>query len=310
MTNPVDAPKPLSSLDPRSTAAAKVRAIASRLRSRLTDLGPRAASSLILIIGALVTLQLSSTIFVLAWLAVALRIHWEWQRLIGGDKPCRRLAVGAFALVAAAALAVGSNLPLAILVIVLAATAVGSGGRSGFRIWAAAGVVYAGSLIISLGMLRLQIPFGVRAIAWLFAVVWGTDVVAYFAGRLIGGPKFLPQISPSKTWSGTLTGVCGGACLGTACLAAMANFTGTPSPAPLAVLFVLGLLTAMVAQAGDLFESWAKRQFGVKNSGGLIPGHGGLMDRLDGFIAAVAWTALLAVAVGFPSSAEGLFHWI
>jgi phosphatidate cytidylyltransferase len=310
MTNPVDTPKPFSSLDRRLALAAKVRALASRLQTRLTDLGPRAASSLILIIGALGTLLLSPTIFVLAWLAAALRIHWEWQRLIGGDKPRRRLAIGAFALVAAAALAVVSNLPLAILVIVLAAIAAGSGDRAGFRIWAAAGVVYAGSLIISLGMLRLQLPFGARAIAWLFAVVWGTDVVAYFAGRLIGGPKFLPQISPSKTWSGTLTGVCGGACLGTAFLAVMADVTGMPNPAPLAVLFLLGLLTAMIAQAGDLFESWTKRQFGVKDSGGLIPGHGGLMDRLDGFIAAAAWAALVGLAIGFPSAAEGLFHWI
>ncbi len=310
MIKPVDAPKPFSSLDLRSAAAAKVRALTSRLRSRLKDLGPRAASSLILIIGALGTLLLSPTIFVLAWLAAALRIHWEWQRLIGGDKPRRRFSIGAFALAAAASLAVVSNLPLAILVIIIAAIAVGCSDRAGFRIWAAAGVVYAGSLIISLGMLCLQLPFGMRAVAWLFAVVWGTDVVAYFGGRLIGGPKFLPQISPSKTWSGTLTGVCGGACLGTAFLAVMADVTGTPNPAPLAALFVLGLFTAMIAQAGDLFESWAKRRFGVKDSGGLIPGHGGLMDRLDGFIAAAAWAALLGLAIGFPPAAEALFHWI
>jgi phosphatidate cytidylyltransferase len=310
MMDPVDAPEPSSSLDPHAPFGGKVRALATRLRTRLTDLGPRAASSLILIVAALVTLQLDSTIFVLAWLAVALRIHWEWQRLIGGDMPRRRLAVGAFALVAAAFLAVASNLPLAIAVIVIAATAAGSGDRGGFRLWAAAGVVYAGSLIISLCMLRLQFPFGVRAIGWLFAIVWGTDVIAYFAGRLIGGPKFMPRISPSKTWSGTLTGVLGGACLGTAFLIVVAGVTGTLNPVPLAVLFGLGLFTAMVAQAGDLFESWAKRQFGVKDSGGLIPGHGGLMDRLDGFIAAAVWVALLGLAVGLPAAAEGLFHWI
>lgn len=320
MAPPLDAPEPLSSTDPgsagipknseKSTEGDGFRAVVSRLHSRLADLGPRAASSLILILGALGTLQLNSTIFVLAWLAVALRIHWEWQRLIGGDQPRRRLGVGALALVVAGVLAANANLPLAVLVIILAATVVGSGDRAGFRVWAAAGVVYAGSLIISLGMLRLQFPFGVRAIAWLFAIVWGTDVVAYFAGRLIGGPKFWPQISPSKTWSGTLTGVFGGACIGTIFLVAAAAATGTPNPAPIAVLFGLGLLTAMVAQAGDLFESWTKRQFGVKDSGALIPGHGGLMDRLDSFIAAAALAALIGFAIGLPSATGSLFHWI
>jgi phosphatidate cytidylyltransferase len=308
MNDPAGAQK--SPSDPRPVAAAKFRALLQRLRTRLADLGPRAASSLILIAGALATLQLDSMIFVVVWLAAALRIHWEWQRLIGGGAPRRRLAVGAAALIAAAILAGASNLPLAVGVIVLAAIVAGIRDSGGFRIWAAAGVVYAGSLVISICMLRLALPLGVRAIAWLFAVVWGTDVVAYFAGRLIGGPKFLPGISPSKTWSGTLTGIFGGACLGTAFLAIMEHLTAWPNPAPLAALFLLGLVTAMVSQAGDLFESWAKRQFGAKDSGALIPGHGGLMDRLDGFIAAAAWVALLGVASGLAVAAHGLFRWI
>jgi phosphatidate cytidylyltransferase len=304
-----ETPKSPTFRDQRSPATPGLRALLGRLRSRLTDLGPRVASSLILIVTAVATLHLGSTIFVLVWLAATLRIHLEWQRLIGGEKPYRRLLVGALALVLAAALA-GSHLPLAVLVIVCAALVAGIGDPAGFRLWAAAGVVYAGSLIISLCMLRLSFPLGVRAIAWLFAVVWGTDVVAYFAGRLIGGPKFMPRISPSKTWSGTLTGIFGGACLGTLFLAIMAGATGTLNPAPLAVFFVLGFITAAVAQAGDLFESWTKRQFGAKDSGGLIPGHGGLMDRLDGFIAAAVLIALLAAATGVPAGAEGPFNWI
>jgi len=310
MNNPGEAPKATSLFDPGTPLAARLRAWLVRVRTRLADLGPRAASSLILIIAALATLQVGGVVFVLVWLAAALRIHWEWQRLIGGDQPRRRLAVGALALIAAAFLAGAGNLPLAVVVIVLAAIVAGIGDTGGFRLWAAAGVVYAGALIISLCMLLISLPLGVRAIAWLFAVVWGTDVVAYFAGRLIGGPKFLPAISPSKTWSGTLTGVFGGALLGTLFLWLMAKTTGTPNPEPLVVLFVLGLATAMVAQAGDLFESWAKRQFGAKDSGGLIPGHGGLMDRLDGFIAAAVFMALLGVASGLPVAAGRLFHWI
>jgi phosphatidate cytidylyltransferase len=284
-----------------------IQAFRRRVQARLTDLGPRAASSLILIVGALASLQLDAMIFVLIWLAAALRIHWEWQRLIGGDQPRRRLAVGALALIGAAYLVGAGNVPEAIGVIIVAAIVAGLGDTGGFRLWAAAGVVYAGSLVISLCMLRLSLPLGVRAIAWLFAVVWGTDVVAYFAGRLIGGPKFLPQISPSKTWSGTVTGVVGGALLGTVFLLIVAQTTGTQNPVPVAALFLLGLATALVAQAGDLFESWAKRQFGAKDSGALIPGHGGLMDRLDGFIAAALFMALLGVA---SVIAEKLFHWI
>jgi phosphatidate cytidylyltransferase len=290
-----ETPHSSSHSDPNSRASARLCDSSPRLRSQLADLGPRVASSLILIIAALASLLFGSTIFVLIWLAAALRIHVEWQRLIGGEKALHRLAVGALALVLAATLASGSHIVPALAVIVCSAVVVALGDQPRFRLWAAAGVVYAGSLLISLCLLRLYFPFGLKTVAWLFAVVWGTDVVAYFAGRLIGGPKFMPRISPSKTWSGTVTGIFGGACLGTLFLAAVSQTSGIANPAPLAILFVLGLVTAAVAQAGDLFESWTKRQFGAKDSGGLIPGHGGLMDRLDGFIAASTWIALLGV---------------
>jgi phosphatidate cytidylyltransferase len=288
-----ETPYSSSHSDPNSRASARHDYVSQRLGSRLTDLGPRVTSALILILTALASLVFGPTIFVLIWLAAVLRIHVEWQRLIGEEKSLHRLAVGALALVLAAILASSSHIVLAMATIVGAAVIVGLGDQSRFKLWAAAGVIYAGSLLISLCLLRLYFPFGVKTVAWLFAVVWGTDVVAYFAGRLIGGPKFIPRISPSKTWSGTVTGIFGGACLGTLFLLVAAQTSGIANPGPLAILFVLGLVTAAVAQAGDLFESWIKRQFGAKDSGGLIPGHGGLMDRLDGFIAASTWLALL-----------------
>jgi phosphatidate cytidylyltransferase len=308
MTEPAEGPKPTS--DDGQGGAARDPASPSSLAARLTDLGPRLGSAAILIAVALVSLRVGGLMFVLAWLAAALVVHFEWQRIIGGARQATRLAIGSAALVATAILLRTGHAGLAALVVCLAALATGRAANPGLRGWSAVGVLYAGSLIISLVKLRMSFPFGARAIAWLFAVVWGTDVVAYFAGRLIGGPKFLPQISPSKTWAGTALGVVGGALIGSLFLALAARISRLETPAPSFAPFLLGLATAAVAQGGDLFESWMKRRFGAKDSSNFIPGHGGLMDRLDGFIAAAVWAAILGSLRGFPSTAEGLFHWM
>jgi phosphatidate cytidylyltransferase len=280
------------------------------LTARLADLGPRVGSSAILVAIAILSLRVGGALFVLVWLAAALIVHFEWQRIVGGARQATRLAIGSGALVIAAILVSTISANLAALTICLTALAAGGCADLGRRGWSGMGVLYAGSLIIAVVTLRMSFPFGPRAIAWLFAVVWGTDIVAYFAGRLIGGPKFLPQISPSKTWAGTALGIIGGALIGSLFLALAARLTRLETPAPNFAPFLLGLATAAVAQAGDLFESWMKRWFGAKDSSNFIPGHGGLMDRLDGFIAAAVWAACLGALRGFPSSAEGLFHWM
>ena len=132
-------------------------------------------------------------------------------------------------------------------------------------------------------------------------MVWGTDVAAYFAGRLVGGPKLWPSVSPGKTWSGAIAGAFAGAALGLL-LSAWASRIDR--------LFWLGLAAAIVSELGDLFESAFKRRFGVKDSSRLIPGHGGLMDRLDAFIAASAFAGLFAAAHSQGSFiASGLFQW-
>jgi phosphatidate cytidylyltransferase len=299
MTQPAEAPplRPEDESGPSFTA-------------RLADLGPRVGSAAILIAIAIITWALDGFAFILAWLAAALIVHFEWQRLIGGSLQATRLALGSAALIAAAILVGTTSAGLAMLTICLAALAAGRAADPGRRGWSGFGVIYAGSLIIAVSVLRTSFPFGFDAIGWLFAVVWGNDVVAYFAGRLIGGPKFLPQISPSKTWAGTGLGIVGGALIGSAFLAIAARITRLETPAPAFAPFLLGLVTAAVAQGGDLFESWIKRRFGAKDSSNFIPGHGGLMDRLDGFIAAAVWAVFLGAMRGFPSSAEGLFHWM
>jgi phosphatidate cytidylyltransferase len=119
----------------------------------------------------------------------------------------------------------------------------------------------------------------------LLAVVIGTDVGAYFAGRLIGGPRIAPAISPSKTWAGLFGGMIGAALLANGAMWWIGpDRTEFPAPARFVAMIAAGL--AVVAQAGDFFESWLKRRAGVKDSGTLIPGHGGLFDRMDGLMAA------------------------
>ncbi len=148
----------------------------------------------------------------------------------------------------------------------------------GRALWAFAGLVYAGCSD-RLGQRPLRCArVGSGALFWLFATVWGTDVFAYFGGRLIGGPKLWPQVSPAKTWSGTVSGVFAGALIGV-----VIGVQGLDAARLAAPIFALGLVAALVSQGGDIFESIVKRRFGVKDSSALIPGHGGFMDRLDGF---------------------------
>lgn len=312
MTLPGDVPDPIAEGAAAPQPNAPRRGRLAWLRGRLTDLGPRILSSLILAGIAVSTWVAGGVPFAVAWLAAALAVHVEWQRLVASERLVPRLAAGSAAIFVAAWLAYSAYPGFAFLALVLGACACAYVAGAGRRGWSAAGVIYAGSLIISVLTLRPSFPFGERAVGWLFAVVWGTDVVAYFAGRLIGGPRFAPQISPSKTWAGTLVGMVGGAALGSLFLLLAGYISQVDTPSPPLVLFLLGLITSAVAQGGDLFESWTKRRFGAKDTSGLIPGHGGMMDRLDGFIAAAAWVALLGTlhGLGFPSPAEGLFHWM
>jgi phosphatidate cytidylyltransferase len=285
--------------EPASTVA---RGLMSR--HHLEDLGVRAASGLVLVATAVGSLFAGGWLFVLYWLIASLAVHWEWQRLIGAPLPWLRIFSGGFALCAAAVFYRLGLTELAFAMIPLAAAFAAWAGGSGFLLWGGFGLFYAGGLLLATLSLRHAPFFGVCAIGWLFAVVWGTDVCAYFGGRLIGGPKLAPRISPGKTWSGFLVGVICGAAFGAFIAHIWPNVQ-----APLAPVFLLGLAAGAVAQGGDLFESWVKRRYGVKDSSRLIPGHGGVMDRLDGFIAAAIFAALFGMARGLPSAAAGLLYW-
>ncbi|BDV35161.1 phosphatidate cytidylyltransferase [Methylocystis iwaonis] len=268
------------------------------------DLGPRVASAVVLVAAAVATLYFGGAIFAAFWLVAAFAVNWEWQGLIGGERRVARVAAGGVATAAAAAFGRNGLAGYAALdILFFAATAAVLAGPAR-RAWAAGGVVYAGALAFSVCWVRESFDLGILAIAFLFAIVWGTDIFAYFGGRLIGGPKLWPRVSAGKTWSGTITGVVSGALLGLA----TAYLGGGPALASVQV-FLVGLAAAGISQMGDLFESSVKRRFGVKDSSQLIPGHGGVMDRLDGFIFACVFAAAIGLVRGDPSAAANLFFW-
>jgi phosphatidate cytidylyltransferase len=269
----------------------------------LADLFPRLLSAIVLMTAALVSLWLGGAVFDLFWLFASVAVGCEWQRLIAAKRPLLRCLLAAFGLVAGEQFLAETEVLSAGVALGTSGLAVALVAGRGRRSWAFCGMAYAGALLVCVGALHHSEDYGVRSIIWLFAIVWGTDVFAYFGGRLIGGPKLWPRISPSKTWSGTLCGVFAGALLGAAI---GGHGLGLRVQA---LIFAVGLAAAVVSQAGDILESSVKRRFGVKDSSTLIPGHGGFMDRLDGFIAATVFAALAGAARGGPSIASGIFDW-
>jgi phosphatidate cytidylyltransferase len=172
--------------------------------------------------------------------------------------------------------------------------------RTGMAAWIAGGVVYAGFSGLAIAEIRDDGTVGLIAIAFVFAIVWATDILAYFCGRAIGGAKLAPKISPGKTWSGAVFGMFAGMAAGTGVALVVMAGGGL-------WITVLAAILSICSQAGDLFESWIKRKFGVKDSGRLIPGHGGVMDRVDGLVFAAFAAFLIAVirAGGIPVAETG-----
>lgn len=169
--------------------------------------------------------------------------------------------------------------------------------------WKFPGFLYAATALAAPVVLRMDAEMGFGALLWLFAVVWVSDVMAYVCGRLIGGPKLWPQVSPKKTWAGFI----GGTGFSVAAATGVAAAFGAPALIPVAIV---SLIAAVISQGGDLFESSLKRRFGVKDSGSLIPGHGGVMDRLDGFVLAGGFALLLGLwRGGFEAAGRGVLMW-
>jgi phosphatidate cytidylyltransferase len=269
-----------------------------------SDLAPRVISGLVMAAGALFTAWWGGWPFKIVWFLLAGIVLREWiSILFPGER------IDNFARAIPYLLLMASFFgPVSILLLtdhrvsagmIAGALAVGVLASTAFTLlkgwpkakWAIAGCLYATVLFAGVVLLRLADEYGLAAIFFLFVVVWGADTGAYFAGRTIGGPKLAPRISPSKTWSGFCGGILSGILLGCLLLALL----GVPlRPMHAAIAGAL----ALASVAGDLFESFFKRRFGVKDSGHLIPGHGGFMDRLDGFIFAVALAMLIGILRG------------
>jgi phosphatidate cytidylyltransferase len=236
---------------------------------------------------------------------------WEWTLLVVRSADPRILLPGIVALLAATALVGEGEAGAAVGMIVIGTVLVGGVMAAWPRrypasdpaVWAASGLIYAGVALLSPALLRGDPQYGFAALLFLFAIVWATDICAYLVGRAIGGPLLWPQVSPKKTWSGAVGGLFGGVAAGTA--VAYASEGTNP-----VVAAVLALMLSIAVQGGDLFESAIKRRFGVKDAGNLIPGHGGVMDRLDGFLVAALVAVLIGVVrEGVTAPGRGLLVW-
>lgn len=261
------------------------------------DLGIRTVSAAVLIPAVIVDVWLGGMWFTLLIAVLAVIMAHEWVNIVHGRNSAQ------FALHAAAAV-LGTFLPHAFgLVATLAALAVlvvlsallSFIQHRPHSLWTFCGIPYVGLPAMAFVVLRNDPETGLFALLWLLAVVWCADIAAYFFGRIIGGPKLWPAVSPNKTWAGLGGAVLGGLVAGT--VAAFAMSLGAVLP-----LTLTGALLGLFEQGGDLFESALKRHHGVKDSGDLIPGHGGLLDRVDGLVAA----ALILAAVVFAAG-NGLF---
>jgi phosphatidate cytidylyltransferase len=266
-----------------------------------SELATRIASAVVMGVAALGTAYLGGPIFALFWLAAGLGVLFEWLAMAGVEP--RRLLLGTLglALVALTALDLaGLGLaPSAAAVALAVLVGLVLGRRPQDKAWAVSGFLYAMVISLAPPVVRDQPAIGLTWLLWMFAVVWATDIAAYFTGRRLGGPKLWPRVSPKKTWSGFIGGLVAGTGAGIAVLAAAAQFG--PDVPSLSVIALVSAVSSAASQLGDLGESALKRRFDVKDSSHLIPGHGGVMDRVDGFWAVAALAGAWLLLNSLPS---------
>ncbi len=270
----------------------------------LSGLRLRVLSAIVLAVPVLLAVYLGRPVFDGALGLVALVMAFEWDRLCAGGAASFRSDAASWTLGAAVAVVA----TLCVFGLYGAAAWAAPAGFAALDTVArgiarkaplllACGPLYIGLPLVALIWLRQAPEFGMATVFWLLAVVWATDTAALFVGRAVGGPKLAPVISPNKTWAGFLGGLFGALLVSLAA----ALWQGVLSLWP---LLIAGVALSVVAQAGDLLESRIKRYLNVKDSGSVIPGHGGVFDRVDALL-----TAAPALAVAYVLAGGGAFLW-
>jgi phosphatidate cytidylyltransferase len=239
----------------------------------------------------------------------AIGLYIEWLTIVGAGREMRVVGVGTIALaIAGCCLALGGiDAALLALVLGLAGIACFSPER---RRWSAAGFGYAAVAQLASVWVRLDPEMGFVTLVFVLLIVWATDIGGYVAGRGIGGPKLWPRVSPKKTWAGAIGGFLASLIVAAGFAVFGSNKSDPTLTLKMAPLLLLAAVLSIASQLGDLFESAVKRRFGVKDSSHVIPGHGGLMDRLDGFVAAVLLAAFFGfLRGGVDGVGRGLMIW-
>jgi phosphatidate cytidylyltransferase len=261
----------------------------------------RIAAALVLAPAAIAVAYVGGWLWVALATLAAIGMYVEWLMIVGASRDTRVVAGGVIAITGVGiSLALG-RVDAAVVVAVLGALGVAIP-SVGSRGWNLLGFCYASAALFASALVRADQQWGFTALILILLVVWVTDIGGYFAGRGIGGPKLWPRVSPKKTWAGAIGGF-------VAALLVATGF-GAMGLGKFGPLMVLAAALSIASQFGDLFESAVKRRFGVKDSSHIIPGHGGLLDRLDGFVAAVVLAAAIGILRGGADGVgRGLMVW-
>lgn len=266
--------------------------------SKWSDLSVRVISALVLIPVAIAAVWFGGYWYSVFIILMGIMVAREWTNIVH-DNDERQFLFHVAAALIAGTISLGEISFL--LIPWLASLGCTLLSRKSWTVWKVIGVPYVALPILAFMVLRSDPNWGLKAIIWCMAIVWTADTAAYFAGRIIGGPKLAPKLSPKKTWAGL-----GGAVVGAALASMVFSYFNALAYWPLAAL---AAQFALAEQAGDILESAVKRHHNIKDSGNLIPGHGGVLDRVDGLLAVVFIAAVMGYVHYAPNPAMGLLNW-
>lgn len=267
-----------------------------------SDLPKRLGSALVLAAIGLGAVLASPWTFAALIAGAGAAVAWEWSRLVRGRDIDSAMAVHAAAVAAIALLVTLRRPELATIALALGLAGIAVTTRQETRLWSLFGLLYTAVPAWALIVLRSDQSHGITAVLYVICVAILTDTASYAGGRLLGGPKLAPRISPQKTWSGLIVGLA---------VPTLAGFAFAPSAlgtSPYWLAFV-SLILAAACQIGDLTESAIKRRFGVKDMSGIIPGHGGVLDRIDGLLFAALAAAAIVAFRGIENPGQALLLW-